>query len=116
MGEDWIVESRVRPNLAFRYDPCYSASTVEITDVRAILVGLALLAIGFLLGRKSRQDPDALRVSLDEMRRDGVAMRERVQRAENESARNGRILDGLVQLLPVEFRDRLTGGRNSGDG
>ena len=111
MGKDRIVESRVRPDLAFRYDPCYSASTVETTDFRAIAVGLALLAVGFFFGRKSRQDPDALRV-IDEMRSDANSLRGRVERAEEQSARTSRGVDALLALLPAEIRDRLARDRD----
>ena len=80
--------------------------------MQAILAGAALLTIGFVLGRRSRAtSADALRVTMEEMRREGVALRDRVDQAERQSARTGRTLDGLLSLLPTDVRDRLA--RNS---
>ena len=115
MGQDGIVESGIRPDLAIGHDPCYAPGALETTDVRAILVGFALLAIGFVIGRKARvSDPDTLKQKLDEMHRSGEALRDRVTRAEEQSARNDRSFRVLLALLPNDFRDRLTRERDDG--
>lgn len=109
------MASGVGHHLACGHCACYLAVALEIMDVQAILVGAALLVVGIVIGRRSRSSSvETLRVSLDEMRKEGAVLRDRVTRAEAESTRNSRGLDGLLALLPADVRDRLARDRNNG--
>lgn len=115
MGIAWNVACGVGHHLARCDDTCYDAATVESVDMQAIFVGAIFLGIGIIIGRRSRStSADTLRVSMDEMRKEGAALRGRVERAEEQSARTGRTLDRLLGLLPADVRDRLASHSDNG--
>lgn len=104
-----------RHHLARGGDSCYDADALENVDMQAIFFGAVLLGVGFVLGRRGRAtSAETLRVSLEEMRAEGAKLHDRVARAEEQSARNGRSLDRLLRLLPADVRNRLS--RDSHDG
>lgn len=84
---------------------------METSDLKAIAVGLALLALGFFAGRRSKQNEDveveSIRSEMREARREAENMRARLDATEEESANSGRALRALLDLLPGPVRNHV---------
>jgi hypothetical protein len=109
---------RVRSQRAFRSDPRYAAHPVEASDLRATIVGILFLGIGFAIGRRGRRpspEIDVLRAEIVTMRAEGQALRDRATRIERDSADARRGLYTLINLLPVGIREALARDARASD-
>jgi len=92
---------------------------VETSDVKAFLLGAALLALGFFVGRKARSreeaEVDSLRSEMRSARDDSERMRSRLEATERESASSGRTLRALLDLLPGHVRAHIARDNRSRD-
>lgn len=89
---------------------------MEASDLKAFFLGAALLALGFVVGRRAKRREDeevhSLRTEMRAAREDGERLRARLEATERESASSGRTLRALLDLLPEPVRAHIA--RDSG--